>query len=204
MTRISEKEVGRRLEDFIKAKDWTKKEFALRMGINPANVSKYIRGELDAQHIVIPLIANGCDVTRLFFDTTKTSAARDLLKDRFGTGSTTLGHTFSELLSMTVAGDHNITEDNCTQLRWLRVNKRNGLGVFPILVSGDRLLLCSNMDIADGDLVEAKVKGLDPTLKVAYFDRDTVMLRSINPTVRPIAALRKDVTLSKVVLVKKK
>lgn len=204
MTRVSSTEVGQRLVDFIHSKGWTKKEFARRMEINPANVSKYIKGELDVQHIVVPLIASGCDVTTLFFDGSGRPTMNTPINDPPVDRRTVLSHTLMDLLDKSDSDRNSMSPGECSELRWLRVNKKNGAGVFPILISGDCVLLCSDSKVSDGDLVEVKMKKHDPTLKVAYFDHEMVMLRSINPLVRPIAANVQDVILSKVVLVRKK
>lgn len=204
MTRVSTSEIGRRLSEFIEAKGWTKREFARRMEINPANVSKYLKGDLDVQHIVVPLIANGCDVTSLFFDSPRQANHKLAVLDPESQGRLALDRAFGELLNISSSRNGAVAEDECANMRWLRVNKQNGLSVFPILISGDQVLLCEGAELADGDLVEVKIKNHEPTLKVAYFDNQTVILRSINPMVRPVAATKGDVLLSKVVLVKKK
>ena len=201
MVAVSPPETGHRLEEFIRSKGWTKKEFAEHMHISPANVSKYIKGVLDVQHIVVPLIANGCDVTKLFFNGERQP---DTVESTKGDGQFAESILLQELTHSSGKKDGKGDGNKSAGLQWLQVSKQNGMGVYPILASGDRVLLSRNAHIKDGDLVAAKVGIQKETLKIAYFDGGTVMLRSINPTVRPLALEITKVTLSKVVLVKKK
>ncbi len=195
MTRIPPAEVGHRLEEFIRSKGWTKKEFARRVDINPANVSKYIRGALDVQHIVVQLIANGCDVKQLFFNEGKKGG---------GDGKSGVSPAIQELLQTSDEIAAAPVSNKGARLRWLQVSKRNGLGLYPVLASGDRVLLSSEAEIKDGDLVAVNTGKDEQILKIAHFDRDQVILRSVNPLVKPLAVPKMKASLSKVVLIKKR
>jgi transcriptional regulator with XRE-family HTH domain len=58
-------EKGRRLREFIDSQNWTKAEFARRMGIPQQNVNRYLTGELDPMNLAEELLGERCDIVWL-------------------------------------------------------------------------------------------------------------------------------------------
>lgn len=55
----------KRLKELMKQKNWSKAEFARKMGIKAQNVNKYLNGELDISGLFLQLHLEGCDINWL-------------------------------------------------------------------------------------------------------------------------------------------
>ena len=55
-------EKGKRLREFMDSQNWSKAEFARRMGIPQQNVNRYLAGELDPMNLAEELLKENCNI----------------------------------------------------------------------------------------------------------------------------------------------
>lgn len=90
---------------------------------------------------------------------------------------------------------------------YLQIDDEYGYSMAPFLQPGDRVLINSNAKVKSGDLVAArwdKTKGAIKIYGEVEGKPDLLVLNSYNAAEAPIVLTRKEVTVYKIVLIKKK
>lgn len=211
--------------------NFTQDDFARALEITPAAVSHWESGKREPDTAMIMKIADLGQVTldwlmrnesevRIYFNPAqKTSKIKEphYIPIEKAEKNDVVGIINYKILAMVPAGNSEIKEfqsndyddlyyDPRTHF-YLRIDDEYGYSMNPFLQPGDLVLINTKAKVHSGDLVAArwdKTKGAIKIYGEVEGKKDFIVLNSYNASEKPIVLSKEDVTIYKIILIKKK
>lgn len=178
-------EIGKRLKALIEEKGWSKAEFARKAGIHAQDVNKYLSGSLNPTNLFIALESEGCDIDWLMNGKTGEVAAADIRRLFNGAMYPVVSHiragrgnvktTYEYESKVTLEGP---ADPKCKGSLYFAVK---GDSMEPRWEEGDYVLVNPKVRPKHGEYGVCCWDGEDGGLKKIFYQKDKVVLQSLNP-----------------------
>lgn len=208
-------EIAKRLREFGKRNFKNFAELARKMEWSPQALNVYLSGQsIPGGNILFKLKELGCDINWLLSEDKDTRYVSFRKVDEVGVIPNKFEYKISSAVPTTdkeINFDEEeidkelINFDPSTHV-FLKIDEHNGKSMLPLLQPGDVVLLDILSDPKDGDMVAAKWDescGMVKILNINENEPEKVILLSFNHIEKPIFADRKNITIYKIVMIRK-
>jgi SOS-response transcriptional repressor LexA len=208
-------EIAKRLREFGKRNFKNFAELAKKMEWSPQALNAYLSGQsIPGGNILFKLKELGCDINWLLSNENDARYISFRKINDVGIIPNKFEYKISNMVP-TIEKELNIDEewvdkelinfDPATHV-FLKIDENNGKSMVPLLQPGDVVLLDILSKPKDGDLVAARWDDSCGMVKILNTDEqepEKVILLSFNHIQKPIIAERKNITIYKIVMIRK-
>lgn len=204
---MDKEKIGLRLKNFLSGKFEDMESAAAYLGTTVGSLrNSYFNGKsIPGGEIIYKLFDLGCNLKWLFTGEIEASELTGVRKEYRVEAIVPAGK--GEVVDLTEWYESDVLDYNPADHCFIKVDEEFGYSMMPMINPGDLVLISFSLKPKDGDIVAAKWDKTRGGLKLLRLNSampQIVILQSYNQAIEPILLPKREVTMYKVVLIKKK